>query len=111
MGDLGRWRAIGSAQVFCIKIEMVMVAKDEKIMLYAVSTCSHCKALMSFLKENHVDFDFINVDELQKPDKKKIIEEVKRFNKRCSFPTTVIGVGDKVVVGFREDELREALEI
>jgi glutaredoxin-like protein NrdH len=38
-----------------------------------------------------------------------MVKEVKEFNKRCTFPTLV--VGDKVVVGFREEEVRETLRI
>ena len=36
-----------------------------------------------------------------------IIEDVKQFNPRCSFPTIIIG--DKVIVGFKEKEIKEAL--
>jgi hypothetical protein len=36
-----------------------------------------------------------------------ILEDVRKFNPRCSFPTIVIG--DKVIVGFKENEIREAL--
>jgi hypothetical protein len=37
------------------------------------------------------------------------LAEVKQINKRCSFPTMVIG--EKVIVGFRENEIMEALGI
>jgi len=33
--------------------------------------------------------------------------KVKKFNPKCSFPTIIIG--DKVIVGFKENEIREAL--
>jgi glutaredoxin len=32
---------------------------------------------------------------------------VKKLNPNCSFPTIIIG--DKVIVGFKEDEIKEAL--
>ena len=34
---------------------------------------------------------------------------VKKLNPRVSFPTIVINGGEKVLVGFHEDELEEAL--
>ena len=37
------------------------------------------------------------------------LEEIKRLNPQCSFPTVV--AGDKVIVGFKQDELKEALGI
>jgi glutaredoxin len=80
---------------------------DKLIKLYAVTTCSHCKALMKFLNDNQVMFECVNVDELLGSERREIIKEVKQINKRCSFPTTLIG--DRVVVGFKEAELREAL--
>jgi hypothetical protein len=32
---------------------------------------------------------------------------VKKWNPNCSFPTIIIG--DKVIVGFKKDEIKEAL--
>jgi len=36
-----------------------------------------------------------------------VLEEVKKVNPRCSFPTIMIG--DTVIVGFKEGEIRKAL--
>jgi len=35
------------------------------------------------------------------------VEDVKKFNPKCSFPTIIIG--EKVIVGYKEDEIKEAL--
>lgn len=86
-----------------------MTATDTTILLYAVSTCSHCRALMEFLEANDFSYRCIYVDELLGAERREVIKEVKKVNKRCSFPTTV--VGERVVVGFKEDELREVLGI
>jgi glutaredoxin len=47
------------------------------------------------------------VDLLKGDERKAIIEDVKKFNPRCSFPTIIIG--EKVIVGFKEKEIKEAL--
>jgi hypothetical protein len=47
------------------------------------------------------------VDKLEGDERKAIIEDVKKFNPRCSFPTIIIG--DTVVVGYKEKEIKEAL--
>ena len=80
---------------------------EEKVpvKLYALSTCIHCKAVRDFLDSNGIGFSSVNVDELERLERKNMIREVKKHNKRGSFPTLV--AGDRVVVGFREDELRE----
>jgi glutaredoxin len=36
-----------------------------------------------------------------------MVEEVKKVNERCSFPTIIIG--DKVIVGYKEKDIKEAL--
>jgi glutaredoxin-like protein NrdH len=80
---------------------------QQEIKIYTLSTCSHCRAAKKFLDSNGIEYSFTDVDMLQGPEREAVIEEVKRFNPRCTFPTIIIG--DKVVIGFREDEIREAL--
>lgn len=79
------------------------------VKMYSLSTCSHCKNTKKFLHDCHVVFDAIDVDLLQGEEKAAIIEEVKKLNPSCSFPT--IQIGDKVIVGFKENEIKEALGI
>lgn len=75
--------------------------------LYSLSTCGHCKACKRFLGECGVEYEFTDVDLLSEEDRNEVITEIKNLTSRCAFPTIVIG--DKVIVGFREQELREAL--
>ena len=79
------------------------------IKLYALSTCIHCKNTKEFLTGCGVEYQCIEVDKLSGEEREKVIEEVKSYNPKCSFPTIVIG--DKVIVGFREDELKEVLNL
>jgi glutaredoxin len=78
-----------------------------EVKIFSLSTCSHCRATKKFLGECTIKYEFINVDQLQGDERKAIIEDVKKFNPRCSFPTIIIG--DKVIVGFKEKEIKEAL--
>ena len=80
---------------------------ENSIMLYTLSTCSHCKATKEFLNDCSVKYDFEDVDLLQGEERKAILEDVRKWNPKCSFPTIVIG--NKVIAGFKEDEIREAL--
>lgn len=79
------------------------------VKLYALSTCIHCKNTKEFLNGCGVQYECIEVDKLEGEERQKVIEEVKSYNPRCSFPTIVIG--DKVIVGFREDEIKEVLNL
>jgi glutaredoxin len=80
-----------------------------KIKIYTLSTCSHCKATKKFLNDNKVVFDFVDVDLLQGDEKQKVLKEVMQYNPDRSFPTIIIG--DKVIIGFKENAIKEALGI
>lgn len=80
-----------------------------EIKLYALSTCSHCKSTKEYLEGCGVDYECIDVDKLQGEERQKVIDEVRQLNPNCSFPTLI--VGDKVIVGFRQDEIKEALNL
>jgi len=77
------------------------------VKLYTLSTCSHCKRTKQFLNDLGVQYDFIDVDLLQGQERTDMIEEVKKYNPDCSFPTILIG--DRCIVGFKENEIKEAL--
>lgn len=77
------------------------------VKIYTLSTCSHCKATKKFLDECAVKYEFTDVDVLSEDERIAVLEDVKKLNPRCSFPTIIIG--DKVIVGFQEKEIREAL--
>ena len=77
------------------------------VKIFSLSTCSHCKATKKFLGKCTIKYEFIDVDQLKGDERKAIIEDVKKFNPRCSFPTIIIG--EKVIVGYKEKEIKEAL--
>lgn len=80
-----------------------------KVKMYTLSTCSHCKATKKFMQDNKIKFDFIDVDLLQGEERQNILEEVMQYNPNRSFPTILIG--DRIIIGFKEDDIREALGI
>ena len=80
---------------------------SQSIKLYALSTCSHCKNTKKLLDENGVEYDVVEVDLCQGQEREDMINEVRKYNPNCSFPTLIIG--DKVIVGFKENDIREAL--
>ena len=82
---------------------------SNEIKLYSLSTCSHCKSTKKLLSECEIAYEFIDVDTLVGDERKAIIEDIKKVNSRCSFPTIIIG--EKVIVGFKEKEIKEALGI
>jgi len=78
------------------------------IMLYALSTCGWCAKTRKLLDDLGVEYDYEYVDQLEGEGRQKALGEVDRWNPKSSFPTLVID-NKKCIVGYREDEIREAL--
>ena len=82
---------------------------DQNIQIFTLSTCGHCKSVKKFLEKHSVTYDCIDVDLLDRDQRKEILEDIKKLNPRLSFPTIVIN--DRVIVGYKEKEIKEALEL
>ncbi|MBI9084773.1 MAG: glutaredoxin family protein [Desulfobacterales bacterium] len=80
---------------------------DKPVKLYTLTTCSHCKSTKRLLNECTVQYDFVDVDLLEGDERKAILEDIKKINPKCSFPTIIIG--ETVIVGYKEKEIKEAL--
>lgn len=82
---------------------------QKPVKIYTLSTCSHCKATKKLLDDCRVQYEFTDVDLLEGDERAAVLEDVRKLNPRCSFPTIIIG--DKVIVGYKEDEIKEALAL
>jgi glutaredoxin-like protein NrdH len=91
-----------------IKIEHIKGKNKGKILLYALSTCGWCKKTKDFLNNLGVEYSYIFVDLLEDTDRDNVMNEVRKWNPACSFPTIVINNKD-CIVGFKEDKIKEAL--
>lgn len=80
-----------------------------KVVLYALSTCGWCKKTRLLLESLKIQFSYIYVDLLKGQERSDVIKEVEKWNSQLSFPTVVINDED-VIVGFKEDEIREKLQ-
>jgi len=84
-----------------------MAKKQPKIKIYTLSTCSHCLRTKKFLKENGVDAEITDVDLLTGAEREKVMDEVRKLNPECTFPT--ICIDDDVFIGFNEERILKAL--
>ncbi len=80
-----------------------------RVELFSLSTCSHCRDIKDLLKECGINYDCVDVDQLEPEKRRTVLEEIKKMNPQCTFPTLV--AGEKVIVGFKEAEIKEALGI
>lgn len=79
------------------------------VKMYTLSTCSHCKSAKKFLGDHSIVYEFTDVDLLEGEARKSALDEIRKYNPACSFPTILIG--DQVIIGFNEPAIREALDL
>ena len=78
--------------------------------MYALSTCVWCKMTKQYLKDNEIEYEFIDVDLTDPKEKQQIHAHIQSKGGALSYPTII--VDDKTVItGFRKDLLKEALEL
>lgn len=86
--------------------------KLRKVKGYFLSTCGWCRKTKRFFDANNVDYEYEYVDLLTGNQRVRALAELEQWNPRRSFPTVVVSNDDtEVVIGFREDRLREVLEL
>lgn len=83
---------------------------ERQVAFYGLSTCVWCKRTRQLLEDNDVAFDFVYVDLLRGDERRQVMEQVREWNRAGSFPTVVVD-GEKCVVGYKPDEIREALDL
>jgi glutaredoxin-like protein NrdH len=84
--------------------------KTHKVLMYAISTCAWCKMTKEFLKENDIEYEYVDVDLANDEDHEKIRNEITRLGAPPSYPTLIVD-GKTVITGFRKDKIKEALDI
>lgn len=78
-------------------------------MLYAISTCPWCNKEKKLLKDNNIEFEYVDVDLCSDEDYEEIKKDIIDRGGRFSFPALI--VNDKILInGFKEKEIMEALE-
>lgn len=78
-----------------------------KVTLYALSTCGWCRKTKRLLEENSIAYEYIDVDLITAEEEAEVMSAVRRWNPALTFPTIIIN--GKVIVGFQEDKIKEAL--
>jgi glutaredoxin len=79
-----------------------------KIVLYALSTCGWCEKTKKFLDELGVEYSYVYVDLLEGKERESAINEVRRWNPPCSFPSIVVNE-QTCIVGYDEAKIRKAV--
>ncbi len=91
-----------------MKTSSVEGSGGSDIMVYTLSTCVWCKKVKQFLDDLGVGYRYVDVDGLAGQDREEALEEMKRWNPGCSFPSVVINQAT-CIVGFDAEKIKAAL--
>ena len=75
------------------------------VRVYSTPTCPWCKKLKAWLKKKKVEFEDIDISETQNAKFRDVMIE-----KSGQMGIPVTEIGEKIIIGFNEKELQEALE-
>jgi glutaredoxin-like protein NrdH len=84
--------------------------KKHHVIMYALSTCAWCKKTKQFLKNNNIEYEYVDIDQCSEEDKEKIRQVIIRHGGSLSYPTIIVD-DKRLVTGYDEAGIREALEI
>jgi mycoredoxin len=83
----------------------INIMKKKKIKFYGATWCGDCHRSMSYLDEKHVEYEYINIEEVP-----RAAEEVERINKGMQSIPTIIFPNGKILVEPSNEQLEKALE-
>lgn len=75
----------------------------KKVILYSTEWCPWCKKVREFFKANKIPFTDKDVEKF-----KKYADEMVKKSKQKGIP--VIDIDGKIIVGFKEGEMKKALK-
>lgn len=87
------------------------MADDKQTVLFALSTCPACRKTKSLLDKNNIKYLLVELDLVDLDSRDKLLEQVRRYNDRETFPTLVVRGGERVIIGFDEQGLREVFNL
>ena len=84
--------------------------KGHKVLIYAISTCIWCKRAKKFLRDQDIEYKYVDIDQCNVEDRSKIKNDILARGGQLVYPTIIID--DKILINnFRIDKIRNALGI
>lgn len=76
----------------------------QKVKIYTTPTCVYCKMAKEFFKKNNVEYEELDVA-------KDVSARGEMVQKSGQMGVPVIDIGGKIIIGFDEPKIKEALGI
>lgn len=82
--------------------------RDHKVFVYALSACGWCKKTKQFLMDNGVEYEYMDVDTCTMDEKRAAVARLREKGAPLAFPVVIVD-DNKIISGFKQDAMREAL--
>lgn len=92
------------------KIKVPGNNNKHRVLVYALSTCAWCKMTKRFLNDHNIEYEYVDVDLATDEDHEKVRQDIINKGGEPSFPTLIVD-NKTVIMGFRKDLIKEALEL
>jgi glutaredoxin len=91
-----------------VKVKVEGENRNHDVFIYALSTCGWCKKTKQFLKENKVEYEFLDVDTATSEERRAAIKHLQEKKVPLGFPVTIVD-DETVISGYNPGALKEAL--
>ena len=88
------------------KIKVIPGKGTKDVILYSLSTCFWCEKAIELFNDQGIGYKHLVVDLLPPNEQPEALAEISKYNPDGSFPTIVINNGEKVIIGFNEDDIK-----
>lgn len=83
---------------------------NHRVLMYAISTCGWCRQAKKFLRDNNIEYEYVDIDLCSREDRERIRRDILSRAGRPSYPTIIID-GTILITGFQEDRIRKVLGV
>ena len=80
------------------------------VLVYALITCAWCRRTKEFLRDNDIEYEYVDVDLCDREEREEIQNDILTRGRRLTYPTIIVD-DETVITGFKEDRMREVLQI
>jgi glutaredoxin len=82
--------------------------RDHGVFIYALSTCGWCKKTKQFLRDNGIEYEYLDVDTATSEERRGAIKQLQERKVPMGFPVTIVD-DETVISGYDPEALKGAL--
>ncbi len=84
--------------------------RGHKVFLYTLSTCGWCKKTKQFLKDNAIEYKYMDIDTCTSEERQSAIQDLKTRRSPLGFPLAIID-DETLISGFKPEKYKEVLNL